>query len=376
MKILVIGISVRAMVESAVHSGYSVVALDAFGDRDLRALAETYSLRRDFCLPYSPDALYRTGCRLGCDALAYTSNLENHPGVLERFSQDCRVIGNSAQSIRAVRDWPVLYSKLRNAGFAVPETVFDAKRNGEQWLIKPVRSGGGHGISFAPENVVPDERHLLQRFIPGKPCSASFVSNGSECVLLGITEQLVGRPHFGVNGFRYCGNILPLAELREESTAGAILNQVRAVMRFLTREFGLTGVNGFDFILNDGRIWLTEVNPRYSASMELIEQAYGIPVFDLHVQSVLNGRLPEFKLESLLNIGRFFGKSILFCESELLVPDTSGWTARGIKDIPPFSGRLREGSPICTILASGTTHEETLGTLHLKAAELKETLYG
>jgi predicted ATP-grasp superfamily ATP-dependent carboligase len=39
MKILVAGVSVRAMVESAIRSGYLILALDAFGDRDLRVLA-------------------------------------------------------------------------------------------------------------------------------------------------------------------------------------------------------------------------------------------------------------------------------------------------------------------------------------------------
>ena len=238
MKILVVGISVRAMVESAVKSRYSVVALDAFGDQDLRSLAESYSLRRDFSVPYSPAALYQTGRNLDFDAVAYTSNLENHPGILDRFSRNCRIIGNSPQSIREVRRWPDLFSKLRSAGFSVPETVFSGDGEGGDsslgWLLKPVLSGGGHGISFSKEKAIPGNRFMLQQYVPGKSCSASFVSNGCESVLLGITEQLIGLRPFGVQGFRYCGNILPLPALLENATGEKIVEQVRRVADFIT----------------------------------------------------------------------------------------------------------------------------------------------
>ena len=39
-RILLAGVSTRALAESAVRAGYRVVAVDAFGDADLRAVAE------------------------------------------------------------------------------------------------------------------------------------------------------------------------------------------------------------------------------------------------------------------------------------------------------------------------------------------------
>ncbi len=41
---------------------------------------------------------------------------------------------------------------------------------------------------------------MLQEYIPGKACSASFVANGQDCVVLGITEQLIGMHPFGSAG--------------------------------------------------------------------------------------------------------------------------------------------------------------------------------
>jgi predicted ATP-grasp superfamily ATP-dependent carboligase len=271
-----------------------------------------------------------------------------------------------------------LFSRLRQAGFSVPETILRStvKPVPElQWLLKPVLSGGGQGISFTEEKAVPGNRFMLQQYVPGKPCSASFVSNGCESVLLGITEQLIGLRPFGVQGFRYCGNILPFPALLEKATGEKIVEQVRRMADFIAGEFSLAGVNGFDFILRNDQVWLTEVNPRYSASMELIERAYGLSVFDLHVQSVLNRRLPTFRLESQLNKAKFFGKSILFCERESTARETLDWAARDIKDIPVPGERLPNGSPICTILASRPTYDETLGEMIVRAEMLKEQIY-
>jgi predicted ATP-grasp superfamily ATP-dependent carboligase len=375
MRILVTGLSVRAMAESAVHSGYSVVALDAFGDQDLRKVAEAHSLHGDFHCRYSSRALYEAGRQLDFDSVAYTSNLENHPEVLNRFSKNHQIIGNAPDVIRRVRCWETLLARVRKAGFLFPDTIFDGdggrKSRDRAWLIKPVLSGGGHGISFAQNNDRPGHQFLLQEYIPGFPCSASFVANGHECVVIGITEQLIGLAQLGAKGFRYCGNILPFPD-----PGRSVLEQVQRLVAFLTREFGLVGVNGIDFILKGDQVVLTEVNPRYSASMELIEIAYGLPIFQLHLKAVLERQLPEFKLEDVVNTRRSFGKGILFAEKDAAAPETGDWRARGIRDIPESGEELRQGGPICTILTGKPGYTETLAELVSQASILKEEIYG
>ncbi len=128
MKILVVGISVRAMVASAIRSGYAVLALDAFGDRDLKSLAEAYALHRDFNFRYSPDALCEASRQFSYDAVAYTSNLENYPRILQRLAGSRKIVGNSPQSVAAVRHWAELFDRLERAGFPVPETIFAGRQ--------------------------------------------------------------------------------------------------------------------------------------------------------------------------------------------------------------------------------------------------------
>lgn len=379
MKILVVGVSVRAMVASAVNSGYTVVALDAFGDQDMRQLAETHALHREFNVRYSAGALYRASRKLSCDAVAYTSNLENYPGILERFGGARTIIGNSPQTVRAVRSWTDLFVKLRQAGFPTPATICagESKKANSRlhWLVKPVLSGGGHGITFQKHSRPIGRRFMLQEYISGKSCSASFVANGHDCILLGITRQLTGLREFGSQGFRYCGNILPLAEAVDPDRSAPLVSQVRRLALFLTREYGLTGVNGIDFILSDKQIYLTEVNPRYSASMELIEQAYALPIFHLHVNASQYGHLPEFRVEDVLHKRKFFGKAILFSERNAVAPDTKGWLDSGARDIPSTGEKLLKGNPICTVLANGPSRDQTLKSLVQKAARIKEEIH-
>jgi uncharacterized protein len=376
MRILILGISVRAMVESAVNSKYAAAALDAFGDRDVAAIAESHSLHHDFQVRYSPNALFDASRGLEFDAIAYTANLENHPEVLRRFAENCRIIGNSPQTVEAVRNWAALFPRLKEAGFSVPETIFRGKMSAPdpsgRWLVKPVLSGGGHGIEFFQREKLPGKNFMLQKFITGKSCSASFVANGRDCVLVGITEQLVGLGAFGAQGFRYCGNVLPVREAVDR----VIPEKVRRLAEFLTQEYGLTGVNGFDFILHGDQVTLTEINPRYSASMELIERAYGLPIFQLHTKATLDGTLPDFMLESVLNRGMYYGKAVLFAENEATAPDTHGWINRGIKDVPASGESLRKGGPVCTILADGPTFDDTVASLILQAGALKKEIYG
>jgi uncharacterized protein len=380
MKILVAGVSVRAMVESAIHSGYSVIALDAFGDRDLRALTETHSLHHDFHVRYSAQEIYSASRGLVFDAVAYTSDLENHSEILKRFALDSRILGNSAQVVQAARNWATFFDGLRQAGFMVPKTFFcghepkpDSKH---RWLIKPLLSGGGHGITFLETARMPSNPWMLQEYLQGKPCSISFVANGHECVVIGITEQLIGLRQFGSQGFRYCGNLLPCPDVMDPGAGKIFLDQARTLAAFLTMEYGLTGVNGMDVIWDGDRVWVLEVNPRYSASMELIERAYELPVFHLHVQAVMNGELPDFKLEEKWMNGKFFGKAILFAERETIIPDTQSWHARNLHDIPDTMEILPKGGPICTILAAGPTHGETFAELVRQAEILREEIYG
>jgi len=360
MRILILGLSTRAIAESAVRAGYDVLTLDYFGDRDQRELVENYSLMRDFRPGFSAQALLEASHQLDFEAVVYISNLENHPHVVEELTQGHALLGNDLQTLREVRHWPTLRSFCREAGIPFPVTRFAGEPLPQEgrWLRKPIRSGGGHGIAFWRGKPL-DEAHLLQEYVEGTHASAAFVADGRDCVLLGVTEQLIGRGELGGRGFRWCGNILPL-DLPPQGVE-AVLDAVEEIAAKLTRRFGLRGANGLDFVLARRGDCLTpylvEINPRYTASMELMEWAYGLNIFDLHVRS-FDGELPSFSLRDRIREGGFYGKGIVYAQADVVVPETTGWREKGRRDIPFPKERIVARHPICTVLAQGESRDE------------------
>lgn len=358
------------LAQLAVRAGYAVTALDYFGDADLRAACPGRSLLRDYSLPYSAASLVHAATELDAPAVIYSANLENFPTEVARLAQGRELLGNRPETLAQVRDPARLAAALRTGGFAFPETVFpgagQALDPDRRWLWKPVRGGGGHGIHFGSEERQIREG-IFQEYLPGLVGSAAFAANGRSAVLLGLTEQLIGQRALGASGFTYCGNLapprLPPAEL------SALLFEVRALVSYLTKTFHLRGLNGLDFIWQGGHVWTIEVNPRPSASLELLDLAYGLRVFDLHVRS-FSGDLPEFDLAEVLTVSPAVGKAIVYAPANIRVGDTGAWASQSICDIPHSGELIQQGSPVCTLLAMDDTPDACLRQLHTRAAQL------
>lgn len=372
MRVLLLGVSTRALADSAADGGQDIVAVDYFADRDQARLVESHALQRDLGLPLSAEGLRQAARLMKADAVAYSAGLENHPEIVEDLAGERLLLGNGHDVLREVRDWGTLREFCREAGIPYPVTLLPGEERrafaGGRWLTKPVRSGGGHGIR--PWDGKPlDESHILQTEVEGRSASVAFVANGSESRVVGLAEQLVGCGEFGASGFVWTGNIVPLDLTL--SDGGVLLRGVEEMVALLTRRFRLRGVNGVDFIVGTDsrgalRPYLLEINPRFSASMELVERAYGIRMFSLHLEG-LAGWLPEFSVGGRLREG-FFGKAIVYARQTVTVGCTDRWMEQGIRDVPLSGQRIEAGHPVCTVFAEGRDRQECFDGLLLQAA--------
>src|SRR5262245_6099528 len=340
---LIAGVSTRAIAESARRAGHDVTTIDAFGDLDQKALCPNISFR-ERGMSYSATAFVELARGLVYDAVVYGGGLENHPSVVAELARRRVLLGNTPQALEKVRDPQRLFPMLAGAGFAVPAIVAEGEQAPASmtWLCKPVRSGGGRGIRWWRGGRLP-RHHILEEYVEGRPGSASFVADGERCVLLGVTRQLRGPRRF-----LYGGNLFPL------DVSAETVEEIRSIAGALTRAFGLRGVNGFDFVLRGARPVVVEVNPRYCASMELIERATGCSIFALHVDAC-QGRLPTTLPPAPAGV---WGKRIVYARGPFRVGDTSGWLARGWRDIPVSDQAFAKGQPICTVLASAAATAE------------------
>jgi uncharacterized protein len=364
-RLLVAGVTTRPIASSATRAGWAVTAVDAFGDLDLRACARVIALRREDG-GFDPSAAAAAARRIPADAVAYTSNFENHPSAVAALAAGRRLLGNSASVLERVRDPIELMRALREHGFETPESRVRAPRvaggTARRWLLKPRRSGGGHGTSaWRPGRPVGRHQYLQQR-IAGRPGSIVFLADGRRALALALSRQIVGERAFGASRFRYCGSLMGGGLFDAEA---ALLRRASAMADAVTQDFGLVGLNGIDFIARAGRPWPIEVNPRYSASMELLERRAGTSLFALHADACA-GRLPDAPPRPAR---RVLGKAVVFARREVTLRETRGWLRDpAIADVPHPGERIPRGRPICTVFASGTNAGTCLRALASKAA--------
>ena len=212
--VLIAGVSTRALAVSAARAGYRVTAVDAFGDLDLRAVAEVLPLRRD-----DGHAVHRRGrCpRRGSGGRRPTPwrtrrTSRTIPTPCRAAGARAAAAGQSAGRARAGPESHRPHARARGDG-ALPsrdprERAAGRARAG-RWLLKPRRSGGGHG----PRRGGAGGRCPAPSLRPGAdraacPARSSSRPTVGDAVALGLSRQLVGERGFGAHGFRYCGSLL------------------------------------------------------------------------------------------------------------------------------------------------------------------------
>ena len=353
-RVLVAGVSTRAVAESAARAGFGVTAIDAFGDLDQHASVRALSLGRSF----TAHAAARATRSIKCDAVVYLSSFENHPKAVSTLAAGRGLWGNAPAVLQRVRDPRLVMRALRGRGCAVPEVYVapdPISVNNGRWLVKPLASGGGHRVQpWRRETGLPRGCYL-QELVDGTPGSVVFVASGGRAVPLGVSHQLIGDHAFGAAGYRYCGNILAAAG---DAGDAALVDRACALACAVAEEFGLVGVNGVDFVARAGVPYAIEVNPRWSASMELVERAYGLSGFGLHAAACAAGALPEFDLiRARRRAGGAVGRAVVFARRDVAIGDTRAWlpgdAAASVRDVPHPGQRIPAGRAVCTVFAAG-----------------------
>jgi predicted ATP-grasp superfamily ATP-dependent carboligase len=298
---------------------------------------------------------------------AYTSNFENYPAAVTRLAQGRRLLGNSASTLTRVRDPLELTRVLKRHALPAPECRSRAplgQLSSLRWLLKPRRSGGGHGITTWRRGHALGKGMYLQQRIAGVPGSISFAANGASAVVLGFSRQLVGDPDLGAGRYRYCGSILGAPGVRLFSRQDELLERAAEIVSRVTGEFRLVGLNGIDFIARQGIPYPTEVNPRYSGSMELIERAHPLSMFETHFHAC-HGILPL----PPRSISRIHGKAIVFARRDVRVGDlVARLGSKWVADLPYEDEQIQRGRPICTVFAAAAAPAQCRRLLGRRAA--------
>ena len=258
------------LADLARRDGHRVVAFDLYGDLDLRRSASRVVTPSELG-GGGLTALVGAAATEAASGVVYGASFENHPALVARLGRRHALLGNTPQTLRAVRDPQRLGAVLRDAGLLYPRTFAAApdERAG-RWLRKPLRGGGGTHVRDWRGGRLP-RGTVVQEHIGGLPCSVAAAGDGTDAVVLGVSEQLIGARAFGVRGHRWCGNLSPPRLPAPERAA--LLGQARGICSHLAAAFALRGLFGVDLIWDGERAWTIEVNPRPTASLEAIASA-------------------------------------------------------------------------------------------------------
>jgi len=372
--IAVAALSARMMAESARGGGYATTALDVFGDADTRRAAHAWScigaassLRLD--ADRVADAL--AACARSANFIGWVAGagFEAAPGALARGAEIARLIGNPPDVIDAIRLPRDFFRRLAALGIGHPFVLSEAPTDCDGWLRKDARGSGGWHIRHARvrnrAHQEVDEHVYYQRVHAGIPMSALFIANGARALVVGLNELIVRAR--GARPYVYHGAIGPVA------TAARVLQDIRACVGAIAREWGLVGLNGIDFLLDDERIVVLEVNARPTATIGLYDEMLPQGAMRAHVEACLSGSR-ELEVAFVEAPGRLRGHSIVFADEAVTAFERG--TCEGMlalafaHDVPMPGTSIPKGAPLCSVSAEGISAADVRAALDARARQV------
>jgi predicted ATP-grasp superfamily ATP-dependent carboligase len=149
-------------------------------------------------------------------------------------------------------------------------------------------------------------------------------------------------------------------------------------------EFKLIGVFGIDFVICGSTIHVVEINPRVTASCEIMEMAGCCrSIVKLHWLSTMGQLEPDAFGVSRVHHNRQVGKAIVFSQSNQpfdvsteahfeLVRRNGKSGQRVFADIPMPGSTIPVGGPMCTVFAYSESESTVLERLRHRADQARE----
>ncbi|MDZ4851611.1 MAG: ATP-grasp domain-containing protein [Pirellulaceae bacterium] len=401
MKILAIGASARSAAQSIQQAKHQVVALDLFVDRDLSEIAHCAAIRE------FPESIVEQAASWPDSSILLCGGMENYPEVVAELEKTHPIIGPNSKQILALRELENLARWVDaaedNDWLRFPESSFPKERKTsvidiepsaddgaavppfDQRLWKPVRGSAGMRIKKLTVNEPVDfSLGYAQRFISGPVLGITFLCRpGSTCILGAMRNVTlsdlvpVSFEHEIHSPFQYAGSMGPI-DLKHHVAA-----RLEQWVDKTAQSIEYCGLLQADFIVgNDGFLYLLEFNPRWTASMELIEFSTGLNLVQEQIDAQFgSSRSPiRFPASNSTNRHAQWMKRILYASQRqtisketsdaMMQRSTSRWNSSnelstevtnnvGWADIPNADTQIDSGTPIATILAKQTRNRSS-----------------
>ena len=334
--LLIVAQSGRFIAQSATYAGYTVRVADCFGDTDTLEAADQWLplpaisqlTRQQFHA-----VLEKLSAGQACQLLCGTGVEAFYP-FLASLPAHIKLIGNSVDTMALLREPNAFFALLDQLTLPYPKSYLHPPAPANS-LLKDLHTAGGQ-INKANEHTL-SAGQFYQHIIEGESFSVTFIADGQQAAVLAWNRQI------------NCKGQYHLAKIRQpEPPAPAIRRAVTAALNSLVQASKLKGFNSLDFIVDQqGHWYVLEINPRISASLELLNQPQ---CMQWHIDAC-NGRLPALPATET---GKVRILEYLFAEENQQIRQHPSWPQQ-CHDLPAAGSVIETGLPICTLIVEAST---------------------
>lgn len=263
------------------------VGIDRFADQETRSVlgsrclqARDWGHAKTLVRQMSRSPRIRTRRSAGGYWWLATGGLELMPDLLQTLTwSGGRLLGCSLEAIRFAKSVDKWACGMKSVCAGVPD--FRIRLTGPgRWHRK--RNWADQGADF-----------FWQRHIDGQLCSALYLLNRGQSQLVGTTRLWVNPGQSEIEPFGYLGN-----EIRTDLGKREVC-ELNEIGSWLAQKSGFRGLVGIDYFEN-GNVCPIEINPRCTASVELVHATSGHNLWLGHVSAVIQSCIEDEKDEDLL----------------------------------------------------------------------------
>jgi carbamoyl-phosphate synthase large subunit len=245
------------------------------------------------------------------------------------------IVGTTPESIDLAEDRKHFGKLLADMGIPQPENgaamnveeaLEIARRIGYPVLVRPSYVLGGRAMVIAYDEATLRDyvrrAEELQRAFPilvdrflenATEVDVDALSDGEDVVVAGIMQHI---EEAGIHsGDSSC--VLPAVEIPESQR-----RTLREYTVKLARELNVVGLMNVQYAIQNGKVYVLEVNPRASRTVPYVSKATGVPLAKVAARLMVGRKLRTFGLENELPVRHSFVKSPVFPFQKLPGVDT------------------------------------------------------
>ena len=233
------------------------------------------------------------------------------------------ILGTSAQGIDTAEDREKFDAFLESFGIKRPkavsvntaeEALIAARILGYPVLLRPSYVIGGQGMSVCRsaeevrgfmETIISQEianSVLIDKYMPGTELEVDCISDGTNVLIPGIMEHV---ERAGIHSGDSIA-VYPPYNLSKSMTATVVKTSVE-----IARGLGTKGIVNIQYLVQDGELYVIEVNPRASRTVPYISKVTGIPMVELASRAMLGETLPEMGYETgLAPVSKYYAVKV------------------------------------------------------------------